>query len=221
MIKAVLLDLDETLFLTQGVAFYIENEALRNIGAKQVGPEKHRKLWGGPVLEKLKAYDPTINTAEFNRVWHKVVKKYAASGRLDILTNENRTALLRLKKMRKKLFVVTSRSQMSTEHLLEPTHPLKHLIDYFYHEGNLAYRKPDPRMFDKILAEHKLYTHEVLYVGDTQDDAAAANGANIPCIVTLESGLRSRNDFKTFRVSSFIRNFSELPAAVHKLERVN
>jgi putative hydrolase of the HAD superfamily len=45
--------------------------------------------------------------------------------------------------------------------------------------GDVGVKKPDPRVFDPALRETGLRPSEVVYVGDTEDDVAAARAAGI------------------------------------------
>jgi phosphoglycolate phosphatase len=82
----------------------------------------------------------------------------------------------------------------------------------------MKYHKPDPRAFDSLLEENSLEAQECVYVGDSLGDAAAAKGAKLHFIASLESGLKSREDFSGYPVDAFIGSFPELAHAVHTLE---
>ena len=51
---------------------------------------------------------------------------------------------------------------------------------------------------------------EVVYVGDSLGDANAAKKAGMHFIAVLESGIRTKNDFKQFPVDFFANKFTDI-----------
>lgn len=117
----------------------------------------------------------------------------------------------------KELYILTSRTHIELKHLLEPDHELAKRVKAFYWRDIMEFHKPDPRAFDKLLREHSLKPQECVYVGDSPSDAAAAKQAGLHFIASLESGLRTKADFKDFAVDEFILHFSDLPKVVARL----
>jgi phosphoglycolate phosphatase len=218
MIKAVLLDLDDTLFLTQEASFQMDNKVAQEMGYEPVTRKEYSQFWGMPIEESTVARFPGINLVEFLDRFSQVIKQSIEQGDLDILTNENKQALRELKKLGKRLFVVTSRRLMEVQHLLEPGHDLGEFIEKFYYLDNLPYHKPDPRVFSPFLSEYNFAPKECVYVGDSFGDAAAAKGAGLHFIATLEGGLRREEDFKDYPVDLYIQEFPRIVAAIKKLD---
>jgi phosphoglycolate phosphatase len=218
MIKAVIIDLDDTLFLTEQAAFDLENEALTQLGLQPMGRQIHQDTWGEHLFDAIKVRSPGVDVASFKRAFDALLKDHVADGRIDVASAENIAALEKLKELRKSLVVLTSRAYSEVEHLLEDSHILARHIETFYYKDNTKYHKPDPRVFEHIEHEYGWKPEECVYVGDSLGDAAAAKGANLHFIACLESGVRKREDFKEYTVDAFIATFAEIVGAVQKLE---
>lgn len=102
--------------------------------------------------------------------------------------------------------------------MLEPDHLLASRIESFYYKDNTQFHKPDPRVFNELLAAHNLSPQNSAYVGDSIGDAIAAKQAGLHFIASLESGLRQREDFSGHTVDRFIYRFPEIVDAVVGLE---
>jgi phosphoglycolate phosphatase-like HAD superfamily hydrolase len=120
-----------------------------------------------------------------------------------------------------RLFVLTSRTHGEVKHMLEPDHFLASRIEAFYHKDNTKFHKPDPRVFDELLAAHDLKPQDSVYVGDSVGDAIAAKQARLHFIASLESGLRQKEDFDGHQVDRFIYRFPEIVDAVVELKPSN
>lgn len=83
----------------------------------------------------------------------------------------------------------------------------------------MQFHKPDPRAFDELLAQHSLNPNECVYVGDSVSDAVASKQAGLKFIASLESGLRTREDFVGESVDLFIERFADIVSAVAELDR--
>lgn len=217
MIKAVVFDLDDTIFMTEAIAFEIENEVLTRLGHEPMSREVHRRTWGMPIDKAIQVRATGVNLDNFSRVYHEVLEEYSHQNKLDIMSDDAVWPLEELANMGYKLLVVTSRMFIELKHILEKDHALKDHIETFYYRDILEYHKPDPRVFDKLLVDHGLVPNEVIYVGDALSDAEAANSAGLRFICTLEGGLRTKNDFNSYKVDVFIDRFADVVGAVKQL----
>jgi phosphoglycolate phosphatase len=218
MIEAVIIDLDDTLCLTEAATFQMENEALQSLGRAPMPRELHRKTWGKPLFEIIATRSPGVDVAGFRVAFAPIIAEYVRAGKLDAITSDNFRALDRLAELGKRLFLLTSREHAELGHLLRPGHELGERITAFYYRDNMEFHKPDPRAFTKLLDDHVLQSAACVYVGDSPSDAAAANGAGIRFIASLESDLRTREDFQSYQVGAFIQTFPEVVAAVQQLD---
>lgn len=218
MIEAVIIDFDDTLCLTEEACFNLENETLRRMGREPMGRDIHRNTWGQPLYDAIQLRSPGVDAAKFWELMPIVHEEFIGEGRIDIVTDENLQTLDNVAQLGKRLMILTSRSEVEMKHLLVPSHHLASRIVNFYYKDNMTYHKPDPRAFEVIERDHGLMPEQCVYVGDSPGDAAAAKGAQLHFIASLESGLRSRNDFGTYPVDRFIDKFTDLYDAIVTLE---
>lgn len=214
MIKAVIIDFDDTLCLTEAACFELENEVLALMGATLQTREMHQKTWGQPLFEAIKVRSPGVDTDKFKQLVQENMPLWVTENRLDNLSTERLKVLDDLLAAGKELFILTSRTRAELEHILAPDHDLAKRIKAFYYRDIMEFHKPDPRAFDLLLDNHKLQRSECVYVGDSPSDAAAAKQAGMHFIASLESGLRTKNDFSTYQVDTFITALFALPQAV-------
>lgn len=220
MIKAVILDFDDTLVLTEEICFNLENEILNEMGMPKMDRKIHLKTWGHQLSDVISERSEGVDVEEFFRIYPKVLKRYTSSGLLDAVPEENFEMLRQLEKEGRHLAILTNRNYEELKHILTKEHLLNGLVKYFYHRDNSIYHKPDPRAFDDIIIKNKLKPEECVYVGDSPNDAKAALGAKINFIASLESGLRKKSEFDELGVDYFISKFTELTDAVKKIEKI-
>jgi phosphoglycolate phosphatase len=218
MIEAVIIDFDDTLCLTEEACFNLENETLRRLGREPMSRGIHRETWGQPLYDAIQLRSPGVDADEFWKLMPTVHEEFVGNGQIDIVTEENLQTLDKLAQLGKKLMILTSRTEVEMKHLLVPTHHLASRIANFYYKDNMAYHKPDPRAFEVIEREHGLLPAQCVYVGDSPGDAAAAKGAKLHFVASLEGGLRSRDDFDAYPVDAFINKFADLYDEVVLLE---
>lgn len=220
MIKAVILDFDDTLCLTEAACFALENETLLAMGRKPMSREVHKRTWGKPLFEAMLERSPGIDVGKFREVFAPILKRYTDEGKLDYIDDQNYKALDALSAINKELVILTSRTHTEVEHLMAPDHALAERIETFYYKDNMQYHKPDPRAFRHIEEAHGWKPDECVYVGDSLSDALAAKGAGMHFIACLESGLRTKADFEQQSdapVDAYITHFSDIVAAVKRL----
>ena len=215
----MVIDVDDTLCLTEAVTFELENEALARLGRAPMSRSVHQDTWGMPLLEGIVRRSPGVDLAAFGRVYQPLLEERVQSGVLDAVTSENLRALDDLIDRGYRLMLLTSRTHAELKHMLEPDHDLANRITAFYYAERTGHLKPDPRVFEVMLAEHELTPSECVYVGDSPSDAAAANGSGLHFIACLASRLRTRADFAQHEVAAFVEEFDELPSAVEEFAR--
>lgn len=218
MIKAIILDLDDTLCMTEAACFDMENDVLQRMGRSAMSREVHTATWGRPLFDVILDRSPGINVDAFRRAYEPVIQEYVESGRLDSIPEVNLQALDRLTAIGKQLLILTSRTHTELQHMLEPGHHLSSRVANFYYKDNMQHHKPDPRAFDELLQDNQLKPEEALYVGDSITDVQAAKGAGLHFVASLESGLRTKADFAEQPVDAFIESFPEIVATVQALD---
>jgi phosphoglycolate phosphatase len=220
MIEAVVIDLDDTLCLTEATCFEVENKALIEMGREPMARDIHINTWGRPLFEAISARSPGIDIKTFKTYYHPIVADYTKKGKWLSIPEENYAAMDRLVELDKLILVLTSRTHGEMEDLLEPDHLLASRVKAFYYKDNMQYHKPDPRAFNELLRDNKLTPGSCVYVGDSVSDAIASKEAGLKFIASLESGLRQKSDFKSWQVDKFIYRFPEVVEAVVELEAV-
>ncbi|TMR21509.1 HAD family hydrolase [Nonomuraea turkmeniaca] len=214
----MVIDVDDTLCLTEAVCFELENEVLARIGREPMSRAVHLSTWGRPLFDAMAERSPGVDLENFAAAYHVVLREYVEAGRLDVIVPENLRALDELALAGRRLMLLTSRTEAEMAHLLAPDHVLAARLAAAYHGGNTSFSKPDPRVFDGLLTATGLRPDECVYVGDSPGDAQAANGAGVRFVACLQSGVRQRDDFAAHHVDAFIDAFPELVDAVVALE---
>ena|GEM_PF-398318 len=218
MIKAVVIDIDDTLCLTETASFEIENTALELMGLPPMSRQIHIDTWGQPMPKVINVRSPGIDADRFMPIYLPTIQEFVASGRLDAIPAENYETLDKLIEMDKDIMILTSRTYVELKHLLEPDHLLTNRLKAFYHKDNIEFCKPDPRAFDKLLSDHDLEPTDCVYIGDSISDAKSATTAGLHFIASLESGLRTKSDFKDFQVDAFVDKFTDIITAISKIK---
>lgn len=218
MIKAVILDFDDTLCLTEEQGFENINRSLEKMGRPLVNRETFRKHWGKDYVTGIQKWSPGIDVETFKGVFHKVFEEGTTSNSVDIVPEQNLKALDTLIERNYKVIVLTSRTHPELKHVLQPDNTLMKRVEAFYYKDNTEFHKPDPRAFSHIEAVHGWSPRECVYVGDSIGDANAAKGAGLHFIASLESGIRTVSDFKDYNVDAYIYSFPEICNAIKSLE---
>lgn len=82
--------------------------------------------------------------------------------------------------------------------------PLDLYFDYTQTADESRHKKPDPRVFDKMLEKFQISAENVVYIGDEMKDYEAARDANIE-FIGVHTGMASEEEFRdagTFSVGS-------------------
>lgn len=214
MVKAVVIDFDDTLCLTEAACFELENEVLATLGRPPMSREIHMETWGKPLFEAIAVRSPGIDISAFEAAFHPLYQQYIKDEKLDVIPSENIAAIDALISTGRDIMVLTSRTHPEVAHLLESDHTLASRVSRFYHKDITHHHKPDPRVFDVLFNETGLAPQDCVYVGDSVSDAAASNAAGLKFIASLEGGLRSQDDFCDYSVDAFIDKFVDLPKSI-------
>lgn len=219
MIRAVIVDVDDTLCLTEATSFELENEVLAAMGRPPMPRDLHLASWGEPLLEAMPKRSPGIDLEQFGPLFHDFMRRHIAEGRIDVIPPENLAALDELVLSGRTVMLLTSRTGVEIKHMLEPDHVLTSRISGIYHRDNTRYGKPDPRAFDELLAHTGLPPAQCVYVGDSPGDARAAGGAGLAFIACLQSGVRRLDEFEERFVTASITAFPEVVGVVERIGR--
>ncbi|WP_225853622.1 HAD-IA family hydrolase [Micromonospora sp. AMSO31t] len=219
MIRAVIVDVDDTLCLTQAASFALENEVLAELGRPPMPRHVHLSTWGEPLLDAMPTRSPGLDLPRFSALYRRALKRHIADGRLDVIPPENLRALDEFVRHGRAVFLLTSRTEDEVRHMLAADHVLAERVGGIYHAGNTRFRKPDPRAFDELLATTGIPPRHCVYVGDSPGDALAAGGAGLHFVGCLQSGVRKPADFDSRYVDAFIDAFSDIVGVVQQLDQ--
>jgi putative hydrolase of the HAD superfamily len=90
-------------------------------------------------------------------------------------------------------------------------------LDATAFSSEVGTRKPDPRIFRRVLEELDVKPREAAFVGDRlRDDVAGAQGVGMRGVLTRE--FRREPDVEGIRPDAVIERFPELPEALDRLE---
>jgi phosphoglycolate phosphatase len=70
MIKAVIIDVDDTLCLTEAASFDLENTALIRMGRDPMPRSIHVATWGQPLFEAILTRSPGVDVEAFKAAYH-------------------------------------------------------------------------------------------------------------------------------------------------------
>lgn len=101
MIKAVILDLDDTLCLTEEACFKLENETLEAMGRLPMSRKLHLATWGKPLFEVISVRSPGVDVDLFRNAYIPRIKRAIKDGRLDSISPQNFEAIDKLLEMDK------------------------------------------------------------------------------------------------------------------------
>jgi phosphoglycolate phosphatase len=214
VIRNVIFDLDDTLFMTEEASYRVENEVAMLLGHPPMSRAVHQANWGEPIEKAIIERIPGIEVVRFLDLLPRVIQQFAEDERIDVLSQANMSALEELMHSGYNLSIVTSRTLGEAEHLLSPDHKLRPFIppQSFFHKDNNMFVKPDPRAFDAVMGNGS--RDHGLYVGDSVGDCIAAKAAGLHFVACMESGLRSPDDFNDLDSppDGYIDTLAELPS---------
>lgn len=172
MIKLIIFDFDDTLVDSKAAHFIMDNVAAKNLGFKPVTKERYYSESYADYTNFIKSMFPGIQMDAHRKELRRIfdVEKFK--------TLPNAKETLDYLSQKYKLGILSSKENG----LLRPT--LDHLglsgyFSYIHGQEDSQHRKPDPRVFDKIIAHFNLKKEEVAYIGDMPSDRDAAIAADI------------------------------------------
>ncbi len=217
MIKAVILDIDDTLCMTKDFCYMIENSVAVSMGHSPISKEVYNETWGQPLDDAAPVRIPGVDIEEFLKKVREFDEELMRKDEFIKIPEKNLDTLDNIIKDGYILGILTSRTKEEVDDILHPGHPLLNKIRFIHHREMSEFRKPHPRVFDVILENFGVNPDEAVYVGDSKSDAVASEGAGLHFIACLESGIRTEEDFKGIKVNAFIKKFTDLDETVKAL----
>jgi phosphoglycolate phosphatase len=219
-LKAVLFDLDGTLIDTAQDIARALNRALTERSLNPLSPSGVRELIGrgAPALisRALARNGVTTTDAERQQLLERFTHHYEAlhaAGQSQASSYPGvYAALSTLAAGGYRNAVVTNKHQHLAEHALELA-GLRGLVTLVVGGDRCSARKPDPAPLREACAQLGVGIPDVLMVGDSINDVAAARAAGIP-VVCVPYGYNEGNDPHTLDCDAMIETLGELPALI-------
>lgn len=183
--KAIFFDLDGTLIdSVPGLASAID-EMLLAVGLSEAGEERVR-VWVGNgayalVEEALRYADDDFDDVLIAECYQHFLACYAKTAKQSCLYPNVKHCLQKLAQQNIELVLITNKPRRFTPEILE-----QHGIDGFFHSlvcgDDLQDKKPHPAPLIVAMERLNVKASNCLMVGDSFNDIAAANAANIKSV---------------------------------------
>jgi phosphoglycolate phosphatase len=203
MIKAVILDSDDTIINFSSIAASVMQKAARNLKLKVPKEQEINKLWGRSLFFMIDHFWGKQNYNKVKREYMKIISKHKFK--------EIKGANSVLKELNKKyaLGIISAKPRVLMFKHFKDANIDKKMFNFMLSADDTKYHKPDPRVFNGVLRLLRIDKEEVLYVGDTLVDCVAARfaGFNFVAVLTgsytrkefLEAGVEKQNILKSIR----------------------
>ena len=218
MIKLILVDFDDTLCLSEEACFLLENEIAAKLGFAPMTRTAHQANWGKPLKDAITERIPGIDSKKFMALFPEVSKKHTEDGSFDHISEENLDILRSLRKKGYKVIIQTPRQHCEVQYLISDKSPLMPVIDGFFYQERTNCWAPDPHVFLLPARMFHAAPQETVYIGEALLDVEWCKAAGIHFIASLESGLRTKEDFEKLGATMFINRFTELPERIEELD---
>lgn len=192
-IKVVLFDHDDTLVGTIEPKWAQQKYIAKAYYNKNLTEVELIEHWGKPLRALFGAL---YETEDLDRAMDLNLKHNEKFPK--VLRDDTISTLKYLRKVGKKLGVITATHKWSLDYDLETLGIPRELFDYIQTEDNTKFHKPDPRVFDPVkawLKKQNIRPSEVVYVGDGLHDMQAALEAGFE-FIGITTGLVTQKDFK-------------------------
>ena len=202
MVSVIIFDYDDTLVNSSKALYKIEVRVIKSMSLKVPSEKEYFSLWGLPHSSMIKSMFPNISINEYMKRYSDIYNPDSIKPFKCTLNVVNSLS----KKYR--LAVLSSKSMYFLKQHLEHT-KLYEYMDYVHAEDSSVYKKPDPRVFDDIIAHFDCQPSDMLYVGDQLGDFKAASGAGLD-FVAVTTGMNSRSQFNSIGCKNVIGSLASL-----------
>lgn len=211
-IKAVFFDYDDTLANSLQAKWAHHKYVAKTHYGKTLSDDEIREHWTNPFsqLVGLLYGDENLERAMENNLAHEAkFPKTLFADTIHILEQLHSNGFL--------TGIVTSTSRRSLMQDLSRYKFPDNLVDYIQTEDDTPYHKPDPRVFAPLLnylADQRIKSTQVLYVGDGLHDMKAALEAGFN-FLGVTTGLVSAQQFTEAGVKS-VAKLADIQDLIHK-----
>ena len=219
MIKLILVDFDDTLYLSEAACFRLENKIAAKLGFPPMSRKSHLENWGQPLNKVISKRIPGIDTDAFMKLFPVVSHEEALKGNFDNIPEKNIETIKKLKAEGYLVVILTPREGREIGHLISTGAPVMNFIDGLFYQERYRYKKPDPRIFLLPESVFKVGFNEMVYVSNTLSDVTLCDKAGVHFIASVENKMRKPEDFKALGARWIISKFTDLPKQIDTLNK--
>ena len=209
MYKAVIFDLDGTLFDTLPDIQAVLNSTLEKFNLPMLDREQVMRYIGGGARELIRLAIGEENGYRLDEILACYRKEYEKNdGSLSKFFDGEEAVLSELKEKNVKLAVFTNKPHavaLSTNERYFKSYSL----DYILGQTDNLPLKPSPEGVQKILKILGVKARDCLFVGDGETDVLTAKNADLDCVAVLW-GYRNKEQLKSVGATRFASTFEEL-----------
>src|SRR3989344_1899252 len=211
MIKAIILDVDNTILDTGDIFAKTHQQTAKEMGLNIPELKEIKQYFGVPFIKFCPKLWPKSKCKKFlslslKKLKSKKVKSipYAVST-VKLLSKTYPLGLISSKE-RVLMYPHLSQIKLSTK-----------FFKFIYSFNDLKYCKPDPRVFSKALKRFNFKRNDILYVGDSIYDYLAAKRAGLSFVAVL-TGFHKKNDFNKLGLKNknILKSIKYLPKWLNK-----
>ncbi|MDA9914017.1 HAD-IA family hydrolase [Methylophilaceae bacterium] len=215
-LKAILIDLDGTMFDTAPEIAIAMNQTLQTLNFRTLSFDTIRQFIGkgvdNLVNQSLFASNEKghIKKNEALKLFNEFYKKIAKQSKP---YDDVESTLKFLQEKQIKLACVTNKPSCHTYLILEESN-FEKFFDCIICGDEMKFKKPHQFSIDYVRKKLDVAEIETLMVGDSSNDIRAANNAGV-CVATVPYGYQYEEPIENFPVSYALQQFSDLKHLVH------
>ena len=239
MIKAILFDLDDTLYNYEPVHQKSLSEVYKvfNEKVQKISKERFKRLFNLAKLEIKQELSGTASSHNRILYFQRLIEKTHNTVDPEIILNLYNTywnsflknmklksdVIFTLRKLKKDGFKIVIVSDLTTNIQLRKIHKVKitSYIDYLVTSEEAGSEKPHPIMFLLSLKKLNMLSSEVIFVGDSRSkDVSGANAVGMETVLISNKVEKHRQDIEDYSKPHFyIRNISEVLNIIEDLNK--
>jgi len=215
-LKAILIDLDGTMFDTAPEIAIAMNQTLQTLNFRTLSFDTIRQFIGkgvdNLVNQSLFASNEKghIKKNEALKLFNEFYKKIAKQSKP---YDDVESTLKFLQEKQIKLACITNKPSCHTYLILEESN-FEKFFDCIICGDEMKFKKPHQFSIDYVRKKLDVAEIETLMVGDSSNDIRAANNAGV-CVATVPYGYQYEEPIENFPVSYALQQFSDLKHLVH------
>ncbi|OGM31050.1 hypothetical protein A2630_00040 [Candidatus Woesebacteria bacterium RIFCSPHIGHO2_01_FULL_44_10] len=210
MKKTIIFDYDDTLVKTRQSKWDALKETAKRYYNLDVDEEHIRQYWGRPFQEMLTGTFKKVDSYEnLQKHYFSVTNEFPMRAHADSVKTVNKL----LKNYLVGILTASNR-KLVTDDLTMLGFPIKKFF-YIQTAEDTNVHKPDPKVFDPILAKlnkYKIRRSNIFYIGDSIKDYLAARGAGLN-FIGITHGTTTSKEFENEGIK-YVNSLKGLPVAI-------